>query len=64
MLVLTRKRHEQTQFVVPEGTQIPAGGLRMSVTLLEIHNGSVRIGFDAPKNIPIRRAEVQAAIDA
>ncbi len=51
MLVLSRKSDEQ----------IIIGG-NITVTVLEIRGGKVRLGFDAPKEIPIHRAEISARI--
>ena len=52
MLVLSRKRGEQ--IVIGNG---------VTVTVLDIRSGQVRLGFDAPKELPIHRAEVQKKID-
>ncbi len=34
------------------------------VTLVEAHDGRVRIGIDAPTDIPVYRQEIQDAINA
>jgi carbon storage regulator CsrA len=53
MLVLSRKSMES---VVVSG---PGGFERMlKVTVLEIRNGSVRLGFEADSSIPVHRSEV------
>ena len=53
MLVLSRKSNES---VVVSG---PGGFERMlKVTVLDIRNGSVRLGFEADASIPVHRAEV------
>jgi carbon storage regulator CsrA len=53
MLVLTRKNQES---VVVGG----AGGFEslLVVTVLEIGNGKVRLGFEVDKSIPVHRREV------
>jgi carbon storage regulator len=52
MLVLTRKLGEA---VVIDGL--------IRVTVVRIMGDSVRLGIAAPQEIPVHRAEVQAAID-
>ena len=54
MLVMSRK---------PEETIVIDGG-RVVITVLEIHNGVVRLGVEAPKSVIIHRGEVQARIDS
>lgn len=49
MLVLTRKPGEKI---------IIAGNI--TITLLEINGGKVRIGIEAPTNVPIMREELEA----
>ena len=51
MLILTRKIGERVKL-----------GNDIDVTVLEIDKGSVRIGFDAPKEVTILRHEVHATI--
>ena len=46
MLVLTRK----------PGQRIKVGE-NIWITILEIHGGKIRIGFDAPPEVPIQREE-------
>jgi carbon storage regulator len=48
MLVLTRKLDERILCRLPDGTEI-------ALTVCEIASNSVRIGIDAPRNIPILR---------
>lgn len=48
MLVLTRKTEQK----------IIIGEQSITVTVLRIDSGSVRIGIDAPKEIPINREEI------
>lgn len=53
MLVLTRKKDEQ--IVIDE---------QIKITIVEVRGDKVRIGIEAPKEMPVHRAEVQAQIDA
>ncbi len=54
MLVLSRHRDESV--VIDHG--------RVVVTVLEVRrDGNVRLGFEAPKDVPIHRKEVQDEID-
>lgn len=48
MLVLTRRPNEQ----------IEIGEDRITVTVLEVRGGRVRLGIEAPASIGIRRREV------
>ena len=59
MLVLSRKCQEA----------VVVGGLRgsehlLKVTVLEIVGGRVRLGFEAPKDVPVNRWEVWERIRA
>jgi carbon storage regulator len=59
MLVLSRKRQES---VVVGGS---IGFTRLlKVTVLEINGGTVRLGFEAPADIPVHRSEVWEKIVA
>jgi carbon storage regulator len=59
MLVLSRKRQES---VVVGGT---AGYARLlTVTVLEIRGGTVRLGFEAAATIPVHRWEIWERINA
>ena len=59
MLVLSRKLQEA---VVVGGT---AGFERMlKITVLEIVNGKVKLGFDVDKDVPVHRLEVWERIRA
>lgn len=49
MLVLSRKKGEK--IIVNEN---------ITIEVVEIKNKQIRLGFEADKNIPIRRAEVPA----
>ena len=51
MLVLTRKKNEQIVI-----------GDRIFVTLVSVGRGQVRLGVDAPKDVPVHRQEVFEAI--
>jgi carbon storage regulator len=47
MLVLTRKKQEA--IVIGDG---------IVVTVVEIHGDRIRLGIEAPKNVPVHRGEV------
>ena len=51
MLVLSRKRNESVVI-----------GDKIVVTLLEIRGDKVRLGIEAPQDIPVHRQEVYEAI--
>jgi carbon storage regulator len=53
MLVLSRKKNES--IVIDE---------HIVITIVEIRGDKVRLGIEAPKEIPIHRSEVHAAIHA
>lgn len=52
MLVLTRKRYEMIRI-----------GDSISVIVLDIVGSSVRLGIDAPRELPIHREEVYRAME-
>jgi len=52
MLVLSRKRGESV--VIGNG---------ITVTVLDVRGDRVRLGFDAPAEVPIHRQEVQQRIE-
>lgn len=52
MLVLTRKKNES---VVVNGNIV--------VTVIETRGDKVRLGFQAPSNIPVHRQEIYDAIE-
>lgn len=52
MLVLSRKKNES--IVIND---------EITVVVLEIRGDKVRLGVEAPREIPVHRNEVQAAID-
>lgn len=51
MLVLTRKKGERVMI-----------GDDIVITIIDVRGDSVRIGLDAPKGVPIQRAEVVTAV--
>lgn len=51
MLVLTRKKEEVVHIQVED--------VKISITLVSIKGNRVQLGFDAPKDVIIRRAEVK-----
>ena len=53
MLVLSRRNGERVRI-----------GQFIEVTVLESHNGRVRLGFSAPPEIPIHREEVSRQLEA
>jgi carbon storage regulator len=53
MLVLSRKKNES---IVIDDTIV--------VTVVEIRGDKVRLGIQAPKEVPVHRSEVHAAIHA
>jgi carbon storage regulator len=48
MLILTR-RASQSVFI----------GKNVQVKIIEVKGGQVRLGFDAPKEVPVDRAEIR-----
>lgn len=53
MLVLTRKTAESIQI-----------GDEISITVLEVRGNQVRLGIDAPREVPVHRREVYEALQA
>ena len=53
MLVLSRKSGQRVRI-----------GQSIEVTVLESHNGRVKLGFSGPPEIPIHREEVSCRLDA
>jgi carbon storage regulator len=51
MLVLSRKNGERVRI-----------GQSIQVTVLECHNGRVKLGFSAPPEIPIHREELASRV--
>ena len=54
MLVFSRKKNESV--VIGDGEN------KIEVFIVEVEHGKCRIGFDAPKHIPVHRREVYDAI--
>lgn len=59
MLVLSRKLNESIVLGGPEGAQ-----QHVTIKVIEIRGGSVRLGFDAPPEVRILRTEVRPKIAA
>lgn len=55
MLVLSRKKDEKIIILLGDGVIVEC-------TVVEIQGGKVRLGWNAPKDIPIHREEVFKAI--
>lgn len=55
-LVLSRHKDE-TIIVAPEGHE------PIEVTVVEIRGDKVRLGVEAPREVPVHRREIQDAID-
>lgn len=53
MLVLTRRAHES----------LIIGDQEITVRILEIRGGRVRLGIEAPPHVMIRRGELEIEID-
>lgn len=53
MLVLTRKTTESIQI-----------GDEISITVLEVRGNQVRLGIDAPRQVPVHRREIYEALQA
>lgn len=53
MLVITRKIGEKMQI-----------GQDISVTVLDVHHGRVRLGFSGPREVPIYREEIHRRMQA
>jgi len=59
MLVLSRKCKEAVVVGVANGVE-----RILKVTVLEIDKGKVRLGFEAPEDMPVHRLEVWEKIQA
>ena len=55
MLVLSRKENESVIIPMDDGNQI-------EVMVVEVRGDKVRLGFSAPRGVPIHREEVWIAI--
>ena len=55
MLVLSRKRNES--IIVG-----PVGGYEVNIVVVDIRGDTVRLGIEAPKEVPVHRREVYDAI--
>jgi carbon storage regulator len=53
MLILTRRQNESLKI-----------GDHVTITILALKNNQVRIGIDAPKNVPVHREEIYQRIRA
>ncbi len=53
MLILRRKTGESLKI-----------GENITVTVLDVYEGSVRLAIDAPRTIPVLRSELLQAVDA
>ncbi len=54
MLVLSRRQDER--IIIGDGPD------KITLMVLELRNGKVRLGIDAPKHVPVHREEVFNAI--
>ncbi len=59
MLVLTPRKMESIIITIPEGV-LP--GSEVVVTIVEIRGDKIRLGINAPREIPVHREEVQRLI--
>jgi len=59
MLVLSRKRQEAVVVGGSDGFTP-----MLTITVLEIHGGMVRLGFEADSGVPVHRSEVWERIRA
>lgn len=59
MLVLTRKNQESVVVCNHNGQES-----LLTVTVLDINRGKVRLGFEAASNVPIHRSEVWERVRA
>ena len=54
MLVLTQKRGNEVVIVVPPSAEPTT----LTVKLVEVERGKVRLGFEAPREVSIHRREI------
>ena len=57
MLILTRRIGEALMADIGEGDLV-------TVTVLDVRGGQVRLGIDAPQDVPVHREEIWARIRA
>ena len=55
MLVLSRKRDEKILITLPDGRLV-------EIMVVDIQGDKVRLGIEAPKEVPVHRQEVYEAI--
>jgi carbon storage regulator len=61
MLVLSRKKNESVVIQIPP--ELATGpGMEIKLCVVEIRGDKVRLGFEAPKAVPIHRQEVADVI--
>ena len=62
MLLLSRKKNEKVVLVIEESGEKTSGGIEITLQVVKIKNGQVRLGFEAPKNVSIWRNELYEEI--
>lgn len=64
MLVLSRRKNESIviPIVLPARDDHPAQEIMIRIVVLEIRGDKVRLGFEAPTDVPVHRLEVYEAI--
>lgn len=62
MLLFSRKAGDRTDGVSDTVLTLPTGE-RVTVTVLDIQGGTVRLGIDAPASVVVNRGEVQRRKD-
>ena len=64
MLVLSRKKNQSIYLTIPTDAlytlALLGKPLKLRVEVVEIDRSKVRLGFDAPKAVQIRRAELRS----
>lgn len=63
MLVLGRHRDEEVFIIIPAGWVPPKEGAMIRISPLDIRHDRVRLGIDAPQDLPVHRAEVWEQIN-
>lgn len=70
MLVLTRRLSEAVMVVLPEGTTLPDGTVLsgpdclITISVLALKGGNVRLGIDVCRALPVHREEVYRRVAA